>query len=182
MAMRTMFIILLYLGNALVVANAAKPAPTQSDDNQAVRVQQMREQMIKLNNEVYFYRSERYRIETDYSKNYYAYLVKRADSNIAQLDWQRSASEKLLWVVVFVVFSGVGFSGYQLWRSTRAGHSPGEATLELEAQRIRVTSSVVGVVVLAISMAFFYFFLVEVYRIRVLDMSSTDIKPFSAQK
>jgi hypothetical protein len=86
-----------------------------------------------------------------------------ADRNV--FDWQLRASEILMWVVIGVVVSGVLFSGYQLWFSLHIGVVP-QTEFEVSREKARVTSSVVGVLVLIISLAFFYLFLNEVYRIR----------------
>jgi hypothetical protein len=89
--------------------------------------------------------------------------------------WQAKASEILIWVVVIVCLSGVVFSGYQLWRATspktfdgstvKADGDPLATNVELSWQNVRVTSSVIGLVVLVISVAYLYLFLKEVYRI-----------------
>lgn len=107
--------------------------------------------------------------------------------------WQRWASEVLLWVVVAVVSCGLAFSGYQLVvvmemarRRLRQQQDvvQGEANaqgqdgipslasqLAISAGKLEVTSSVVGVTVLVISIAFLYLFVREVYTIKPLSMS-----------
>lgn len=88
--------------------------------------------------------------------------------------WQGTASNTLLWVVVIVTLSGVLFSGYQLIVTLRKSTPQGDSTVEISANRIRITTSVTGVVVLAISLAFLYLFLIEVYRINVIDLNGTN--------
>ena len=73
----------------------------------------------------------------------------------------------LLGCVVLVVVSGVAFAGLQLWTGIRASIQTSNEP-ELSASRVRVTSSVIGVVVLAISMAFLYVYIRDVYPIRVV--------------
>ena len=94
--------------------------------------------------------------------------------------WQARASEILIWVVVIVCLSGVVFSGYQLWRATAptpSGATPtalGETTVEASWQNVRITSSVIGLVVLVISVAYLYLFLKEVYDIKIAgDLDAT---------
>jgi hypothetical protein len=94
--------------------------------------------------------------------------------------WQEHASTVVLILVVLVVVSGVAFSGYQLYKSvnipkamptgaapTPEVHSEGNLATDFRVsqQGIQITSSVVGIVVLAISLAFLYLFIANVYPI-----------------
>jgi hypothetical protein len=87
----------------------------------------------------------------------------------AMLDWQLWASNVLLWVVVLVVAAGIVYSGLQLGIAAKTGKQR-DTSLEFSAQRVRVTSSVVGIVVLALSIAFLLIFVNQVYQIRPLAM------------
>ena len=113
--------------------------------------------------------------------------------------WQRGASEVLLWVVVAVVFCGLAFSGYQLvvvmemarqrlrrqQNVVQAGADaqgqdgiPSLANqIAISAGKLEVTSSVVGVTVLVISIAFLYLFVREVYTITPLSAPTTAKAP-----
>ncbi len=85
------------------------------------------------------------------------------------LGWQLFASNVLLWVVVLVVAAGVVYSGIQLATAARTGRQR-DMTLEVSAQRVRLTSSVVGIVVLAVSLAFLLIFAQQVYQIKAVDL------------
>jgi hypothetical protein len=110
---------------------------------------------------------------------YYAYQEQMMNVSERLFRWQQRASEISMWVVFCVVAAGVAFSGVQLWASVSKGGPQPKSKLELSAQRFRIQTSVVGLVVLIISLAFFYLFLVKVYEINVLapptaaDMSKT---------
>ena len=78
--------------------------------------------------------------------------------------WQNFASTVMMWTVVAVVSAGLLFSGYQLYFSVRRD-KPMDGDLELSAQRLKLTSSVVGVVILAMSIAFVLIFVEKVYTI-----------------
>ena len=147
---------------------------------QQVLLEELRAEVARLNEELQRYKNSRYAIEIEYTRKYYEYLSKKADINVMQFQWQRTASERLLWLVVVVVLAGVVFSGYQLWRASKTNDLPADSTIEIAAQKIKITSSVVGVIVLAISIIFFYFFLIEVYRVKVIDMESSEVKPPSS--
>jgi hypothetical protein len=109
---------------------------------------------------------------------YQQYAPELAKIQLDAFRWQATASRILIWVVVVVCLSGIIFSGYQLWRATAPGPvgasaeklntDPLAANVELSWQSVRVTSSVVGLVVLVISVAYLYLFLKEVYNIEVI--------------
>jgi hypothetical protein len=126
------------------------------------------------------------------------YARKRAEVQLASFVWQAHASEILIWVVVIICLSGVAFSGYQLWRATAPGAvgslpaatpaagalgddaapesgtvavppaHPLAADVSLSLTNLRITSSVIGLVVLVISVAYLYLFLKEVYNVKVV--------------
>jgi hypothetical protein len=86
----------------------------------------------------------------------------------ATLEWQLFASNVLLWAVILVVAAGVVYSGLQLAIAAKAGKQR-DTSLEISAQRVRVTSSVVGIVILALSLAFLLIFVNQVYQLRPLE-------------
>jgi len=114
----------------------------------------------------------------EYSEYYYKYYAKRKlDVQIKAFEWQQSASEKLIWLVVLLSVSGVVFSGFQLWKATQV--IPGQTNpadmstdMRISAKEVRVTSSVVGLIVLLISIVYLYLFLREVYTISVIPSAS----------
>jgi hypothetical protein len=112
---------------------------------------------------------------TEARKKEYQYRTALMDVNIAALEVQRVASNVVLALVVLVVVAGTAFAGFQLWKSVTVGGVQASSDLELSASRVRVTSSVVGVVVLTISLVFLYIYAHEIYQLHVLDLgASTD--------
>jgi hypothetical protein len=83
-------------------------------------------------------------------------------------------AEVLLWMVVFITLSGIGLAGAQLWGSYRLALR-GQGTLSDGGEasfapgKVAVRSSVVGVVILAISLGFFMVYVSQVYTIEPLD-------------
>lgn len=69
----------------------------------------------------------------------------------SMLDWELFASNFSLWLVSLIVLAGVAFSGLQLWQAARLGVPQAETQLEIAANKFRLTSSVVGIVVLGMS-------------------------------
>ena len=100
----------------------------------------------------------------------YEYLVDEMNINIRAYETQRTASNVILWVVVLVVVAGIVFSGFQLWKSVSVGVQS-TTDLELSAGKVRVTSSVVGVVVLTMSLVFLYIYTQQIYHIQVVGAS-----------
>jgi len=82
--------------------------------------------------------------------------------------WQLIASYMVLAIVVVVTLAGIGFSAAQLINALRLSQPQGNIDLEISASKVRITSSVVGVVVLTLSIVFLYLFLDRIYEIREL--------------
>jgi hypothetical protein len=120
-----------------------------------------------------------------YAEHYKTYVDGLTAIQLRAFNWQFWTSVVLLGVVVAICLAGVIFSGFQLYWATAYGSGGGSAerpsadqvaankpnadqlgtNVELSWQSVRVTSSVIGLVVLVISLAFFYLFLKEVYPI-----------------
>ncbi len=87
------------------------------------------------------------------------------------LEWNLVSSKIIFWSVILLVFSGILFAGLQFYSSLYsknklADPSQSLATnLEANMQGIKVSSPVLGVIILMISMLFFYLYLKFVYPI-----------------
>lgn len=119
-------------------------------------------------------------------QNYHVFYYDEYARKLAQIQldtflWQARASEILVWLVVVICLSGIVFSGYQLLKATTlvpgavekgevtkvSVSQPLETTLELSTEQVRLTSSVIGLVVLIISLGYLYLFLNQVYEVKV---------------
>ncbi|MEJ2539886.1 MAG: hypothetical protein P8188_07955 [Gemmatimonadota bacterium] len=89
-------------------------------------------------------------------------------------EWQHQSSRIIFYAVLFLVFTGVGFSGIQFYRSLREstdgvrvedGDERGVSHFELSTGGLKISSPVLGVIILGLSLAFFYLYLVYVYPI-----------------
>ena len=85
-------------------------------------------------------------------------------ADAALYDWQNWASDVMMWIVVAVVVAGVAFSGFQLYVGARLGQKT-DGTFEVSATGMKVTSTIVGVLILAMSIAFMLIFVDKVYTI-----------------
>lgn len=84
---------------------------------------------------------------------------------------QRYENNVILFMVVLITLSGVVLAALQMWTSynlAATGHHQGEGATELtiEQGRLAVKSSVTGLVVLVLSLAFFALYVVKVYMIQ----------------
>jgi hypothetical protein len=95
----------------------------------------------------------------------YESLSRQADLINESFYEQRIMLRTTLFLVALVVIAGVSFSAIQLWQGLRAAGAPLSNELEISASKVRLTSSVIGVVVLTISLAFFYVFVSSSLRI-----------------
>jgi hypothetical protein len=102
---------------------------------------------------------------------YYEYRVSGFKHRKEVFAWQLYSSKLIFWSVLLLVISGISFSGVQFYKSMRktgsAGPTEPESITEFEASAkgIKVSSPVLGVIILVISLAFFYLYLVYVYPI-----------------
>ncbi|PWG64525.1 hypothetical protein [Sediminicurvatus halobius] len=98
-----------------------------------------------------------------------AYLRHVMTSNEHQLRvfrWQLLSSKIIFGVVVLLVGSGIYFAAVQFHHGLReGGGEAGSTEFEASATGVRVSSPVLGVIILTISLAFFYLYLVHVYPI-----------------
>jgi hypothetical protein len=90
--------------------------------------------------------------------------------------WQHVSTRIIFFVVLVLVAVGVYFAWVQFQRDmakdpgpggvgTEVRDAPAEHEVELSMKGIRVSSPVIGIAILAISLAFFYLYLVYVYPI-----------------
>jgi hypothetical protein len=96
------------------------------------------------------------------------------------LRWQLQSSKIIFWVVITIVCIGVGLAVVQFVAALKVnsnGHSQtegnshresgGDSTeIELSLQSIKVKTSLIGVMVLIVSLGFFYLYLLHVYPIK----------------
>ena len=99
-------------------------------------------------------------------------------------EWQFQSSRIIFFTVLFLVMAGVVFSGIQFWRSIKEAGGrvqeggaaegpvvadvrvPGTTShLEISTGGLKISSPVLGVIILGLSLAFFYLYLIYVYPI-----------------
>jgi hypothetical protein len=86
--------------------------------------------------------------------------------NLEAFNSQTPQTYIVMALVILVVVAGVLLSAYQLWKSLHVAGVQTSSELELSAKSVRVTSSVAGIIILVISIAFLYIYVHEVYQLR----------------
>ncbi len=88
------------------------------------------------------------------------------------LQWNLNSGIIIFWCVIILVFAGIAFAGVQFYKSMyRAKGNIDDPNLNLNTafeanlQGFKVTSPVLGVIILLISLMFFYLYLVYIYPI-----------------
>jgi hypothetical protein len=94
------------------------------------------------------------------------------EANAMIYEGQLKQNTVMLWMVVAITVSGVILAAVQLWATYRLAaqgkQSIGiDSTVTIEAKRLAVQSSVVGVIILALSLVFFTVYVMYVFRIDV---------------
>ena len=99
---------------------------------------------------------------------YYEYRVVGYQHRQRVFAWQLLSSRIIFVLVIFLVVVGVFFSWLQFrqaLKGTPFGERPQDTTFEASTTGLKVSSPVLGVIILALSLAFFYLYLLYVYPI-----------------
>lgn len=102
---------------------------------------------------------------------YYAYRKAGYDHRLGVFAWQSLSTKIIFFVVLLLVLAGIYFAAIQFHAGLRRREGPDpaepeETELSLSLSEVKVRSPVLGVIILTISLAFFYLYLVHVYPIR----------------
>jgi hypothetical protein len=93
----------------------------------------------------------------------YDYQARGFEHRSRVFAWQFYSSLMIFAIVHLIVLMGLYFS----WMQFRQGWATGlESEMELSTTGIKIRSSVLGVIILTLSLAFFYLYLVYIYPIR----------------
>ena len=102
--------------------------------------------------------------QADYNEAYWRYERDAIEHKRKVYAWQHTSSIIIFYVVIFLVLIGVLFS----WLQFRAAAYKGESEeLDASMKGVKITSSTLGVVILVLSMCFFYLYLRYVYPVNM---------------
>lgn len=163
----------------LTVGLAATPAAAQEDEPDISRIEQLSAELggsgdgdsgglepVVISPDVLG--EEGAEVQRQALTAYYQYRIDgyRHRGNVFR--WQLLSSRIIFVMVILLVVAGVYFSWLQFRAALKSGAGSGEAqetTFEASASGFKISSPVLGVIILAISLAFFYLYLVHVYPI-----------------
>ena len=102
---------------------------------------------------------------------YYAYRQAGYEQRLGVFAWQLLSTKVIFVVVLLLVLAGIYFAAIQFHSGLRRRDKteppgPEETEISLSVSEVKVRSPVLGVIILTISLAFFYLYLVHVYPIR----------------
>ncbi|MGB3406317.1 MAG: hypothetical protein WBA67_02380 [Jannaschia sp.] len=97
-------------------------------------------------------------------EGYYAYRRDQYLHRKAVFAWQHVSTRIIFAVVVLIVAVGLYFSWMQFHASDK-GRDLGTSTINASDKGVSISSPVLGVIILALSLGFFYLYLVHVYPI-----------------
>ena len=106
----------------------------------------------------------------DSLQGYYEYRRQAYNHRQGDFRWQHISTIVIFISVLVLVFSGIYFAYVQFHvglraRATQPSTEGEKSDLEISLKGLRVSSSILGVIILVISLAFFYLYLVYVYPI-----------------
>lgn len=101
---------------------------------------------------------------------YYEYRIQGFTHRQRVFSWQLLSSKIIFVVVIFLVLTGIYFSWLQfradmLDRQQHEDQEQAVSTIEASSEGIKVSSPVLGVIILVLSLLFFYLYLQYVYPI-----------------
>jgi hypothetical protein len=98
---------------------------------------------------------------------YFEYRISGYQHREKVFSWQLFSSKVIFYCVLFLLIVGVYFSYLQFRKAIKAeGNGDLKTDLEASAQGVKVSSPVLGVIILVISLVFFYLYLVYIYPIQ----------------
>ena len=98
-------------------------------------------------------------------REYFAYRADGLRHRRRVFEWQLLSSKIIFVIVLLLVFSGIYFAAVQFHTGLKREVADQPTQLEASMQGIKITSPVLGVIILVLSLAFFYCYLVYVYPI-----------------
>ena len=153
-------------------------SPARSEE-QPPTVGQLQQQILILQDQVAKLKAQTdsalYAKYIEVKKKEYDYQAKLMDLNVETFQTQWLQTYTVMSLVVIVVIAGVLFAAFQLWKSVSVAGVQLNSELEISAKNVRITSSIVGVVVLVISIAFLYIYTHEVYQLRFTNPYTPDL-------
>jgi hypothetical protein len=160
----------------VLLAAAVAPAAAQENDETPPRIAALEKALAQGQGEDFFpdlvdpnlLDAQGKQAQHDALRAYYEYQQVGFDHRRRVFEWQLLSSRLIFVLVIALVAVGVYFSWLQFRRGLRPDYDPDTpqtTTLEASARGVKISSPVLGVIILTISLVFFYLYLVHVYPI-----------------
>jgi len=101
-------------------------------------------------------------------QDYYRYRSHGLEHRKAVFSWQLFSAKMIFAIVVVLVVSGIVFAGIQFRHGLARSVDNLGGDIEVKTDGFKVSSPVLGVIILFLSLAFFYLYLVHIYPIEIV--------------
>ncbi len=121
-----------------------------------------------------------------YFENQYSdYFTNSLEHRRQTFYWQLQSTKWIFLMVIIIVFSGLFFAGIQFYHSIKKNNSKkkiypekqeemSKTEMELSLKGVKINSSVIGLIILVISVAFFYLYILYVYPINQINIDNSN--------
>jgi len=177
--MRTLAYIFTMMFLTLVVPpvwSADEPAPTTIEEahDQIVQLERKLKDLEMINGSLNsrLNQTQSVFVIPEYRHAWIKYKTQLMDRNVRTFDWQNEATQSIHNTTIVLVVAALIISVVQMvfgmaFRPKQQTTTKKEAeTLELSATRIKIATTVSGMILLLITFAFFYVYINEVYTIK----------------
>lgn len=104
------------------------------------------------------------------------YFISSFDHRAKTFQWQYVASIIIFILVMVIVASGLILSYMHFYKDLKSTTPSPGTEMELSLQGLKINSSIMGLVILVISIAFLYMYLIYVFPINELTIDNTIMK------
>jgi hypothetical protein len=172
--------LLLFIALTLPTITCGQGSPLTSSERAELNI--YREEVPKYLDELKRLRAQSQPDYAEFNKKLLQHKTAMNEVALSALLWQRFASNVVLFLVVILTVSGIALAAYQLTLSYRIGQKIEAQNLDVSAQKVQVTSSVVGITILVIAGVFLLLFLKDVYRVEYLENPKSASDQIGASK
>ena len=127
------------------------------------------------------YRIKTYEIQQEYLKRlteHQANIMQDLEQKLRQQQWQTSVISIM---VIFMVLAGLVLSGFQFYSDFKS-NGRSSVTLKIGSGSFELSSTVIGIVILALSFWFFQTYIDKVYSVSVFNVQPVDVTTFGVNR
>ncbi|HCT21961.1 MAG TPA: hypothetical protein DIW54_00900 [Chitinophagaceae bacterium] len=169
-----------------IQANAQDSA-FEAKFNQFEKIQNNTTPVDKLDSLINVAEKEKMLQENKFGAKQFLYYQQSLDQRYQTFAWQSTSTKLIFLMVSVIVLCGLIFSGIHFQKAMKLQEKnptapAGEGnSLELSMQGVKINSSVIGLMILALSLGFFYLYLIYVYPINHVKLDPDTNKQTTEQ-